>query len=205
VLEFFGASENLAFVVAIAIMMLIGVVEAFGLGAGALGHDLDLDVDGHWLSWLGIGRVPLTIMLVIFLGLFGLTGIIEQQIVQAMTGGLLPSIVAIPGAIALAVPATGLSARALAKILPQDETTAIDVGQLVGLHAHIVVGRAERGSPARARVSDFHGQSHYVLVEPDEPSTSFAQGDEVLLVRKEQNVFRAIVSDRPPFTNWIDQ
>jgi hypothetical protein len=205
VLEFFGASENLAFVVAIAIMMLIGLIEAFGLGAGALGHDLDLDADGHWLSWLGIGRVPLMIVLVIFLGLFGLTGIIGQQIIHGMTGGLLPALIAIPGSAALALPATSLSARLLAKILPQDETTAIDVSQLVGLHAQIVVGRAEQGSPARARVSDFYGQSHYVLVEPDEPSTSFAQGDEVLLVRKEQNVFRAIVSDRPPFTNWIDQ
>jgi hypothetical protein len=37
VLEFLGAGENLAFVVALAIMLLIGVVEAVGLGSSALG------------------------------------------------------------------------------------------------------------------------------------------------------------------------
>lgn len=203
--EFLGASENLAFVIALATMLLIGLVEAVGLGASAFDLDLDLDLESDWLGWLGVGRVPLSILLVLFLGAFGLIGIVGQQVVQGMTGAFLPGVFAIPGAAALALPATGIMARKLAGLLPRDETTAIDTGQLVGLHAEIIVGRARRGSPARARVRDFHGQSHYVLVEPDEPSASFAEGDEVLLVRKEKNVFRAIVSDRPPFTDWIEQ
>ncbi|TAK08686.1 MAG: DUF1449 family protein, partial [Rhizorhabdus sp.] len=71
-LSFLGAGENLAFVVALAIMMLIGLVEAIGLGSSALGHDIDVDGEGDWLSWLGVGQLPLLMLLVVFLASFGL-------------------------------------------------------------------------------------------------------------------------------------
>jgi len=41
VFEFLGASENLVFVIALAIMLLVGLVEAIGLGSTAIGHDID--------------------------------------------------------------------------------------------------------------------------------------------------------------------
>lgn len=205
-LEFLGAGENLIFVVALGIMLAIGVVEAFGLGAAVLGHDLDIDGHGgDWLGWLGVGRLPLLMLLVLFLASFGLIGLIGQQLAHDLAGGLLPPLIAVPGALAIALPVTGVAARGLARILPHDETTAIDVGDLVGLTAEIIVGRATRGSPAKARVRDRHGQTHYVMAEPDDPATAFAEGDEILLVRRESHVFRAISSDRPPFSNWIDR
>lgn len=200
-LEFLGASENIVFVVALAIMMLVGVVEAIGLGGSALEHDLDIDAD--WLSWLGVGTLPLLMLLVIFLAAFGVIGLVAQQFAFNHLGHLLPSLFAVPGAALVALPITGGGARILARIMPRDETTAIDVGDLVGLHAQIVVGRAEAGSPAKARVKDHHGQVHYVMAEPDSPTASFAEGDEILLVRREGHVFRAISSDRSTFSNWI--
>ena len=60
------------------------------------------------------------------------------------------------------------------------------------LAARIVTGRAEQGSPARARVEDRHGQAHYVMVEPNNPAESFAEGEAILIVRREGNIFRAI-------------
>lgn len=202
--ELFGAAENLPFVIALATMLLIGLIEALGLSASAFHFDLDLDLDGDWLGWLGVGRVPLSILLVVFLGCFGVLGIIGQQIAHTVMGAALPGMVSIPGAVALALPGTGLAARGLGRILPRDETTAIDTDDLVGRRAVITVGRATQHSPARARARDPHGQAHYVLVEPDDPSAFFAEGDEVLLVRKEKHVFRAIVSDRSPFMDWIE-
>ncbi len=204
-LSFLGAGENLVFVIALAIMALIGLVEAIGLGSSAIGHDLDLDGDANWLGWLGFGRLPLLMLLVVFLAAFGLIGLVGQQTVLNLTGALLPGWIAIPAAGAAALPATGGLARMLAHILPQDETTAIGVDQLVGLHAEIVVGTARPGSPAKAKVRDFHGQTHYVMAEPDTPGTSFPEGSEILLVRREGHVFRAISSDRPPFSNWIER
>lgn len=204
-LGFLGAGENLAFVVALAIMVLIGMVEAVGLGTSALGHDIDLDGDGDWLSWLGVGQLPLLMLLVVFLASFGLIGLIGQQAMLGLTGALLPGWIAIPAAGVAALPATGVSARLLGRILPRDETTAIGVDQLVGLHAEIIVGTAAQGSPAKAKVRDFHGQVHYVMAEPDVPGVRFTEGDEILLVRREGHIFRAISSDRSPFSNWIDR
>lgn len=204
-LSFLGAGENLAFVIALAIMMLIGIVEAVGLGTSALGHDIDVDGEGDWLSWLGVGQLPLLMLLVVFLANFGLIGLIGQQATLSLTGGLWPAWIAIPAAGAAALPCTGTLSRLLARVLPRDETTAIGVDELVGLHARIVVGTATRGSPAKAKVRDFHGQTHYVMAEPDMPQVRFAEGDEVLLVRREGHVFRAITSDSPPFSNWIDR
>ncbi|KQX20238.1 MULTISPECIES: YqiJ family protein [unclassified Sphingomonas] len=204
-LELLAAGENLAFVIALGTMVLIGLVEAVGLGSGAFGHDLDLDADGEWLGWLGFGRLPLLMLLVVFLACFGVIGLVGQQLALSHLGTLLPGWVAIPAAGVAALPATGGMARLVGRIMPQDETTAIGIDQLVGLHAEILVGTAAQGSPAKARVRDFHGQAHYVMVEPDSPDARFAEGVEVLLVRRENHVFRAISSDRPPFSQWIDR
>lgn len=203
-LAFLAASENLAFVIALGTMVLIGLVEAVGLGSGALGHDIDVDADGEWLGWLGFGQLPLLMLLVVFLACFGVIGLIAQQLALSNLGALLPAWIAIPAAAVAALPTTGITARVVGRIMPQDETTAIGIDQLIGLHAEILVGTAAPGSPAKARVRDFHGQTHYVMVEPDTPDTQFAEGTEILLVRRENHVFRAISSDRPPFSQWIE-
>ena len=47
-------------------------------------------------------------------------------------------------------------------------------------------------------------KQHYGLYGPNaSTAAAFAEGDEILLVRREGHVFRAISSDRPPFSNWI--
>jgi len=203
-LAFLAAGENLAFVIALGTMVLIGLVEAVGLGSGALGHDIDVDADGEWLGWLGFGQLPLLMLLVVFLACFGVIGLIGQQLALSNLGALLPGWIAIPAAAVAALPTTGITARVVGRIMPQDETTAIGIDQLIGLHAEILVGTAAPGSPAKARVRDFHGQTHYVMVEPDTPGTHFAEGTEILLVRREDHIFRAISSDRPPFSQWIE-
>lgn len=196
-LEFLGAGENLPFAVALALMLLIGAVEAVGLSAGMAGHEIDVDGDGDWLGWLGVGRIPLLMLLVVLLACFGLIGLIGQQIALGVTGSLLPGWIAAPVAGVAALPVTGLIARGLGRILPQDETTAIDPGELVGFTATIVIGRATPGSPAKARVRDHYGQTHYVMAEPDNHGHAFGEGDEVLLVRRDGNIFRAIATGRP--------
>ena len=205
-LEFLGQSENIAFSVALVLMVLIGVVEALGLGAASIDADLDLDVPDAAgpLHWLGIGRVPLLVLLITFLAAFGLVGLSGQQLAHELTGALIPPLFAIPAAIAAALPITAAGSRLLARVLPQDETTAIDVATLVGRTGRIVVGTARRGAPARARVRDEHGQSHYVLVEPDTDGQALGEGETVLLVRREAGLFRAIAYDTPRFSNWTE-
>jgi membrane protein implicated in regulation of membrane protease activity len=188
-----GAPENMVFAAALALMLLIGAVEAMGLGAGSFGADLGADADGAGLlDWLGIGRLPLLTLLVAFLAIFSLVGLIGQQLAAALTGAPLTPWLAVPAAAVASLPLTGFAARGLARVLPQDETSAIDLDELIGRAATVVTGRAEYGSPARARIEDRHGQVHYVMVEPDRPGPLFREGEAVLLVRQEGHLFRAI-------------
>ena len=192
-LAFLGAPENMIFTAALALMLLIGAVEAIGLGAGSFGADLGADVDGtDLLGWLGVGRVPLLVLLVAFLAIFGTIGVAGQQAAAALTGVPLSPWIATPLAVLAALPVTGVAARGLARVLPGDETSAIALDELIGRSAFIVTGRAGYGSPARARIEDRHGQTHFVMVEPDRPGPTFHEGDPVLLVRQEGHLFRAI-------------
>lgn len=188
-LEIIAAPANLPFSVALLVMLMIGAVEALGLGASAVHLDLhaDLDGGGDLLGWLGFGKVPLLMLLVVFLALFGLAGLAIQQF-----AGPLALWIAAPAAAAAALPLTGLGARGLARIMPQDETTAIGLDSLVGRRGIITIGTARRGSPAQARVADMHGQVHYVMVEPYDDDHSIGEGETVRLDRRDGNIFIAV-------------
>lgn len=195
-IDFLLAPENFMFAAALVLMLLIGLVEALGFGLAALDTGPELDA-GHaegsiLLDWLGFGRLPLLMTLVVALASFGLAGIALQQAALAWIGHLLPMSLAAGGAVLAALPLTALISRPLARILPTDETTAIDLDSLVGRRGRITLGTAELGSPARARVRDPHGQSHYLLVEPHLPGERLTESDEILLVAREASSFRAI-------------
>ncbi|WP_369026338.1 OB-fold-containig protein [Qipengyuania sp. RANM35] len=188
---------NAPFAAALVLMLALLVIQLFGV----LDIDIDVDADGDGalhagpvdglLTLLGLGRVPLTIWLVVFLLLFAGVGVGIQQLAESFTGAPLDRVLAAVLAAGGAIPATSAIARPLGRILPQDETTAVDVGTLVGRRATITDGIARSGSPARARVQDIHGQAHHVMVEPHEQSSELHAGDEVLLVRREGNQFFA--------------
>ncbi|MGA9583196.1 MAG: YqiJ family protein [Allosphingosinicella sp.] len=188
-LEIIAAPANLPFSVALLVMLMIGAVEAFGLGASAVQLDVHADMDGGGdpLGWLGVGRVPLLMLLVVFLALFGLIGLAVQQF-----AGPLPLWIAVPAAAIGALPLTGLGARGLARIMPGDETTAVSLDSLVGRRGTITIGTARRGSPAQARVADIHGQVHYVMVEPYDDDHSIGEGETVRLDRRDGHIFIAV-------------
>jgi membrane protein implicated in regulation of membrane protease activity len=188
-LEIIAAPANWPFSAALLLMLMIGAVEALGLGASAAHVDFDADLDGggDLLGWLGVGRVPLLMLLVLFLAFFGLAGLAIQQL-----AGPLALWIAVPAAAAAALPLTGLGARGLGRIMPGDETTAVSLDSLVGRRGTITIGTARRGSPAQARVKDVHGQVHYVMVEPYDDDHSLGEGETIRLDRREGNIFIAL-------------
>ena len=192
-IEFITAPENLPFAVALILMAMIGLVEAIGLGAGAAHLDFHAGADGDLLGWLGIGRVPLLILLVVFLALFGMIGLAVQQLAAALAGVPMAPLNASAVALVAALPLLGVSARALARIMPSDETTAIGLDSLIAKRATVTIGTARRGSPARAQVRDVHGQTHYVMIEPQGDDQSIAAGETVLLVRREGDIFIGLI------------
>jgi hypothetical protein len=191
----FLAPENVIFSSALLLMLLIGAVQAIGL-AGDIDADAHGDADGDigfadsLLAWAGIGRVPFLMWLVIFLALFGALGLGLQQLMTALTGGPGTNLLMVPLTAVATLPVAGGAARVVARILPGLETTAIERDELVGLYAEISIGTARVGDPARARVTDPHGQPHQIMVEPDSADQVFQTGESVLLVKREGDIFK---------------
>lgn len=182
----------------------------FGLDAG-LDADIDVDVDvdldadvdadaeldagsstlARAISWLHVGKVPMMVLLVLFLTSFGLSGYIFQGAVLHFSGSVLPSAVA--GAVALlaTLPVVHIAGGVVAKLIPSDESSAVSQNSFLGQAATITLGKAEKGHPAEAKLRDQHGQTHYVLVEPMVEGEVFEAGETVLLIRDRGAVFCA--------------
>ncbi|WP_432769187.1 MAG: YqiJ family protein [Sphingopyxis sp.] len=195
-LDQFLAPENIVFSSALLLMLMIGAVQAIGL-AGDIDADVHGDTDGDvgfadaLLAWAGIGRVPFLTWLVLFLALFGALGLGLQQVMTALTGGPGTNLLMVPLTAVAVLPVTGGAARLVAHIIPGLETTAIDRDELIGLYAEISIGTASVGNPARARVTDPHGQPHQIMVEPDSADQIFQAGESVLLVKRDGDIFKA--------------
>ena len=127
-------------------------------------------VAGAALGWLHFGKVPILVILVIFLTTFALAGFVAQFAAQARDRAL-PALAGGGGARVRrrGGRASASLGGALGRIIPRDETTAVSDASLVGRIGSVVIGTARAGRPAQARVRDQHGTSHYVMVEPEGP------------------------------------
>jgi hypothetical protein len=220
-LDFLTAPANLPFAVALSLMALIaaleGVTTALGAGASSflesvlpgVGADMDANADvagdaggaaGHGpltsiLGWLRIGELPVLILLVLWLTMFGLVGLGLQCAIADLTGRLLPASVAWLPALLLSLPPFRVTSGWLARLLPKDETSAVSHMTFIGRLAIVVLGTARHGAPAQAALRDVHGRKHYVMVEPKRPEETFEKGESVLLVSLEGAKFKVV---RPP-------
>jgi hypothetical protein len=211
-INFLLASQNMPFTVALAVMLIIAFLEGATtlLGAGIFSFidsllpdlDIDADMDGpdfessglfsKFLSWIRIGEVPVIMLLVIFLTAFGLIGLGLQSVAQKTLGSLVPgSFAAIP-AVLLGFPIVRLFGGILGKFMPKDETEAVAETSFIGRIAVITVGNASPGNPAEAKLRDKFGQTHYVMVEPDESDERFENGTQVVLVSQQGAIFKAV-------------
>ena len=167
----------------------VGDSAADGLEMGGLGEALT--------TLLGLGRVPVMIWLAALLFVFATIGVIGQSVLASMLGAPLSAGWAALAAGGVALPLNSIAMRPLAAIMPKDETTAIDLDDLVRRDAEIQIGTARAGSPARAKVIDVHGQAHFVMVEPHDQTLALNAGDTVLLVRREGQTFYGVHYESP--------
>lgn len=213
---------NLPFAVALLVMAGIGAFELVALiFGGGLSAVVDgslpdgLDVDGPDLhgspdalhaapeflhaafAWLYVGRVPFLVVLVLLLFSFGVGGLALQSIARALVGSFLPTWLAAPLAFVLALPVVRLGAKGIARVFPREHTTAVPRASFVGSTAIVILGTARHGAPAQAKLRDAHGQTHYVLVEPEKDEGELPQGTAVILVEARGAIFTAIVDAAP--------
>ena len=218
-LDFITAGSNLPFTLAMAMMLVLATLELlgflFGLSiAGFLDGWFDFDIGeadsselvtvslvDKFMGWLHFGKVPVLILLAVFLVSFGILGYLLQGTLWAVSGLLLPWWIAVPVVLPLTLPCVRVFGGTLARILPKDETQSVSQAGLVGRMATVVLGTARPGSPAQAKVRDQHGQTHYVMVEPDQPDDAFHAGETVLLVAQAGAIFRVIRNDNPALSS----
>jgi hypothetical protein len=203
------AVETWPFVVATVLLLLITAAEGLALLVGVSAfHWVD-----HWLpdlshaehgpidkglGWLHIGRVPALALLVIFLAAFAMTGFALNMVSHRVLGLWVPPWFSIPIAAITALPIVRILGAGVARLVPSDESFAVTLGSLVGRVATVLGGTARNGYPAEAKVLNQHGQTLYVMVEPDTADAIFEAGASVLLVRQIAGTrFAGIPNPRP--------
>lgn len=203
------AAETWPFTVATFLLLLIVVVEGIAMVVGAsisqslqqILPDPGEGVDGAFdklLGWLSFGRVPLLVLLVLFLATFALAGFALNLIARQWLGVWVPPLIAVIVALVVTLPIVRLLGAGIAKLVPQDQTFAVSFDSLVGRVATIVNGTARPGYPAQAKVANEHGQNLYVMVEPEAEGMTFQSGERVLLTKQiSGNRFAAAVNPWP--------
>ncbi len=206
--------HNLPFAISLGALFVIAFLQVIGAGdlfegADDIGIEMDADIadgleasgflDGVF-SVLGIGKVPFLIWLSSLLFVFSVTGVVGQWVIETTAGQPLSAVLAALLAGGAALPLNGLLVRPLARMLPQDETTAVGLESLVRRDAVIQTGTSRTGSPARAKVKDAFGQPHFVMVEPHDEAAELAEGETVLLVRREGELFFGVRYESPLLT-----
>lgn len=203
-MELLLAPQNLPFAIALGVVAILAALQLVMLMVGgAIGlvdgdADLDLDSDGDVggigsvLDFLGVGQIPLVLLLLLWSAAFGMGGLVIQSVARSVTGSLLGIWLASAIALVVSLPLLRLSATVLRPILPRDETESVPIESLLGREAQITVGIARRGRPAEAQVKDQFGTAHYVLVEPEQDGVEFPAGSRVLLLKRRDHIFRVI-------------
>ena len=183
---------NEPYLFAISFVLLIGILEIVSL---IFGHMLSGAIDAHFdhfdsldsgtpgqvLHFLNIGRIPALVVICLLAGFFGLFGILFQHGMVTLWQIPLSNLILGPVSFIAAIFAVHFSGKVIAPWLPRDETTAIAEDEYIGKMAIITVHRAIQGTPCEGRLTDQHGQLHYLLLEPEE-GKSFQKGDKVLII-----------------------
>ncbi|MDM8558299.1 YqiJ family protein [Candidatus Parabeggiatoa sp. HSG14] len=164
------------------------------IDTGEIGSESSL---GKLLSWLNIGRVPIMILLVIFLTVFGLTGYTLQAISMNIVGWMLPALPVALVVFFLALPMVRVLGQGVGKIMPTDETEVISEDTFIGRLASITLGTAKKGRPARAKFKDNYGTTHLIMVEPEKEDEEFTEGNVVVLVERIGGKFLAVRNINP--------
>jgi hypothetical protein len=152
----FLAPECLAFAISASLLAALTAIEMLCLLVGfSLGEAIDKasGYDGHndgtgLFNWLNAGGVPILVLLLISLGMFAISGFVIQGVAQTVWK-LIPAAPASFAAFVVSLPAVRISSEFVARIVPKDETYAVDLSDFVGRTGEVTVGPLDQGLPGR--------------------------------------------------------
>ena len=134
-------------------------------------------------SWLGLGKVPTLIWIAALLMGFGVSGLVLQSLVSGLMGFVLPAILAVPPAAFVGLWFARTFGKVFARLLPKTETTAMSARHLGRRTGVVTQGTAMRGRPSEVKVTDRHGNTHYLRGEPLKDADEIPAGTRVLVLR----------------------
>ncbi|MEW5850571.1 MAG: hypothetical protein AB2A00_17425 [Myxococcota bacterium] len=216
------AWHNLIFHIPIAtsLLMLLGLAWGAGLDDGHAEADADADADPdteadtdadavHALDvaslvqrtrWrvanaLGVGRVPLTLVVMTGGLLFGSTGLLANALLAPVLGA--PGVFG-PISVAVATCAsallTGQVARLVGRVMPTSETYRVTRGDLVGRSGTLVLPAGP--SSGLAQVRDHEGNLHQIRCRTN--GEELPKGGEVLVIDHDVKSNTYAVAELPP-------
>jgi hypothetical protein len=191
------------FAIAAGIMLALGGIELLTTLVGfsiseLLGKDFAVEADsdsglGGMFLWINAGRLPLLILIILALGMFSIAGFFLQGLAHGV-GLSLPAAIAALAATAISLPAIRVTSRGIARIIPRDETYAVDDADFVGKVAEVSVGPLDQGLPGRVRLKDVFGNWHSLVARASPDSAPLPVGASVLLVDRDAKSFIAITA-----------
>jgi membrane protein implicated in regulation of membrane protease activity len=189
------------FAISAAIMVTLGGIELLTMIVGfsiseLIGKDFALETESHsaiggLFLWINAGRLPLLILLILALGVFAISGFLLQAVAHSV-GTAVPVALAALAALAISLPAIRVTSRGIARIIPRDETYAVDEADFIGHVAEVSIGPLDQGLPGRVRLKDVFGNWHSVAARASPESTPLPVGASVLLVDRDARCFIAI-------------
>jgi len=177
------AWDTIIFAASIAVGSLLVIGSTLGAAdldtaTASIAHDPVPASNGAELEALGLGRIPLVIVVTLFCFLFGGAGLIAEPLWHAWLGPQFGGLACVGAACLVAGPVTSRSCRFLARVLPRTETYAGSKHELVGRTARVVVSRP--GGEAVLRVTDAGGAELRVVAFA--PEAQLPSGQAVYLV-----------------------
>ena len=158
--------------------------------------DIDADSDvGHThgllnaLTWLGVGVVPLSIVLMVLLLTFGLVGFATNQLLRDAMG-MNGVWVALPLAVLFGFGITSGVSQLIARYMPMNESSARPMTALVGSRGTVVFAVSADGGTVSVR--DPGGDRYQVAARSSQP---IAAGSEVVLVDYRDGLFHVRTTD----------
>jgi len=202
-IDHFLQPEVRPFAIAAVMIGIVGAIEVLSMLIGVslselLGKAISVDHNSNStfvnaLCWLNVGGVPLLVFILLALGLFSIAGFLIQDAARLVLAPLPASIAAL-GAVAAMLPLLRAATREVARLIPQDETYAVSLSDLIGRVGQVVIGPLDQGLPGRVRVKDVHNNWHTVTASAAPDSPPLQKGARVLLVDCRDRLFIAIAA-----------
>lgn len=201
-MDLLHAPEYQPFVVAGLVMVGLVAIEAMSLVAGFslsafIDKGLHLAPDdtpgavGGLLGWVNAGRVPMLVLLIVWLCAFAAAGFVVQTVALSIWEAL-PTPAAGFTAFLVANPATRVATRAISRLVPRDETYIVSHDELIGRVGEVTLGPLDGGPAGRLKVRDPHGNLHFPMARAVDGGAPIPVGAQVLLVDRRGDTFLVV-------------